>query len=73
MIVDVHFQHPLERLYRWEAVFEHFFRLSEDDQAKIFGGNAERILRQLNGDAPATASGVPLRSPSRPRPGSENA
>jgi len=44
---DFPVHHPLERLYRWESVFEHFFRLSEDDQAKIFGGNAERILREL--------------------------
>ncbi|MBM4081925.1 MAG: hypothetical protein FJ278_19620 [Planctomycetes bacterium] len=39
--------HPLERLYRWEVVFTHFYRLGEDDQSKIFGGNALRILSEL--------------------------
>ena len=44
---DYPVQHPLERLYRWEVVFSHHFRLSAEDQGKIFGGNAERLLAGL--------------------------
>ena len=41
--------HPLERLYRWEVVFTHYFKLTEEDQQKIFGGNASRLLAELDG------------------------
>jgi len=39
--------HPLERLYRWEVVLTHFFRVEEEEQAQIFGGNAARMMSEL--------------------------